>query len=279
MKNLIIYTGIALVVLTNIDNTSFDAKKEGKTSQESRKEMVVAKGFKTELSNSKKLLTPNNATALNSRTLFLSNFPKLTENKTIGREEPIEVLSINKLNKTADELIAEDNAITENNISNETQALDFDAINGNTIGYEVFEQVNSSKTEKTADQLIAEDNAITENNISNETQALDFDVINGNKMGYEVAEQENGSETEKTADQLIAEDNLITENNISNETQALDFNIINGNEKVEFVNTFKIEKTADQLIAEDNAITENNISNETQALDFRIINKISKLRN
>ena len=56
--------------------------------------------------------------------------------------------------------------------------MDFDVINGNTIGYEIVEFVNYSKTEKTADQLIAEDNAITENNISNETQALDFDVIN-----------------------------------------------------------------------------------------------------
>ncbi|HAH56368.1 MAG TPA: hypothetical protein DCM02_14070, partial [Flavobacterium sp.] len=80
--------------------------------------------------------------------------------------------------KTADELIAEDNAITENNISNETQALDFDVINSISEGEEVVEFVNICKTEKTADELIAEDNAITENNISNETQALDFDVIN-----------------------------------------------------------------------------------------------------
>ena len=55
MKNLIIYSGIALVALTNIDNTSFDAKKEVETSKESRKEIIVAKGFNTEFSNSKKL--------------------------------------------------------------------------------------------------------------------------------------------------------------------------------------------------------------------------------
>jgi hypothetical protein len=178
MKNLIIYSGIALVVCVKIYNTSFDTKKEVETSKETRKEMLVAKGFKTEFSNSKKLLTSNNATAFRARTLFLRNFPKLTENKTIGGEEPIEVLSTNKMNKTADELIAEDNLITDNNISNETQALDFDIINGNTIGYEVVEPVKIPKTEKKADQLIAEDNAITENNISNETQALDFRLIN-----------------------------------------------------------------------------------------------------
>ena len=43
MKNLIIYTGIALVVLTNIDNTSFDAKKEGKTSQEIAEILFIGK--------------------------------------------------------------------------------------------------------------------------------------------------------------------------------------------------------------------------------------------
>ena len=129
MKNLIIYSGIALVVLTNIFNTSFDTKKEVKTSKETRKVVLVAKGFKTEFSNSKKLSTSKNATALNSRTLFLRNFSKITRSKTIGGDEPIEVLSTNKINKTADELIAEDNAITENNISNETQALDFRIIN------------------------------------------------------------------------------------------------------------------------------------------------------
>ena len=227
MKNLIIYSGIALVVLTNIDSTSFVAKKEVETSKESRKEIVIAKGFKTEFSSSKNISTFNKATAFHSKTFYLRNFSKITTSKTIGGEEPIEVISINKMNKTADELIAEDNAITENNLSNETQALDFDIINSNTIVQEVVEQVNISKTEKTADERIAEDNAITENNLSNETQVLDFDIINSNTIVQEVVEPVNTSKIEKTADELIAEDNAITENNISNETQSLDFRIIN----------------------------------------------------
>ena len=177
MKNLIIYSGIALVVLANIFNITL-FKNEIETSQESRKESKVAQDLKTEFSNSKKLATSNNESEFKSRTLFLRNFPTATVNTTIRGEEPVVVISINKRNKTADELIAEDNLITENDISNETQALDFDIINGNTNGDEVIEFVNYSKIEKTADQLIAEDNLITENNISNETQALDFDVIN-----------------------------------------------------------------------------------------------------
>ncbi|TRX16356.1 hypothetical protein [Flavobacterium franklandianum] len=107
----------------------------------------------------------------------MRNFSKTTESKIIGGEEPIEGVSVNKINKTANELIAEDNLITENNISNETQVLDFNIINSALLDLEIVEFVNTSKTEITADQLIAEDNAITENNISNDTQALDFEII------------------------------------------------------------------------------------------------------
>lgn len=94
--------------------------------------------------------------------------------------EEIDSIKINKIEKTADELIAEDNAITGNNISNETQVLDFTVINRNSIPEEVVESVNANKMERTTEELIAEDNAITGSNLSNETQALDFNVINSN---------------------------------------------------------------------------------------------------
>jgi hypothetical protein len=232
MKNLIIYSGIALVVLANSNNTSFDVKREVGVSQDSKKEMVVNKGSKTVVankysSNSKKVASMKEATAFKSKTLFLRNFPKTTGNKTMGGEEPIEVVSTNKMNKTADELIAEDNLITENTISNETQALDFNVINSISEGDEIVAPVTIPKKEKTADQLIAEDNAISGNTISNETQVLDFNLINSISVGDEIVEPVNISKREKTADQLIAEDNAITGNTISNETQALDFELIN----------------------------------------------------
>ncbi len=50
-------------------------------------------------------------------------------NKTTEGVEVIEPIVIYRTAKTADELIAEDNLITENNISNETQTLDFEIIN------------------------------------------------------------------------------------------------------------------------------------------------------
>lgn len=94
--------------------------------------------------------------------------------------EAIDSVKTNKIEKTTDELIAEDNAITGNNVTNETQALDFTFINSNSIVDEVVESVNVNKMEKTTEELIAQDNAITGSYISNETQVLDFNIINSN---------------------------------------------------------------------------------------------------
>ena len=89
MKNLIIYSGIALVVLTNIKNTSFETKKEVVTSPKNSKEVLETKGFNTEFSNSKSLSAFNNPTEFKSKTLFLRNFSKIVLSKTIVGEEPI----------------------------------------------------------------------------------------------------------------------------------------------------------------------------------------------
>ncbi len=101
-------------------------------------------------------------------------------NKNLIVYEVIESVNPNIFSKSIDELIAEDNAITESNMSNETQSLDFNLINNNSYIFEVIDTVNTIKIEKTADQLIAEDNAITEKNISNDTLVLDFNIINRN---------------------------------------------------------------------------------------------------
>ena len=264
MKNSIIYLGIALVGFASVSNAIFDTKNEVKAS---------------------KVKTLENTTNVQWTSLLLvdMHYEKTNATKPVFIMDTVitgdfKIAAANEANeKTADQLIAEDNAITENTISNETQALDFNVIYTNSIVDETIESVTANKIDKTADQLIAEDNAITENTISNETQALDFNVINANSIVYETIESVTANKIEETADQLIAEDNAITENTISNETQVLDFNVINANsivyETIESVTANKIEKTADQLIAEDNAITENTISNETFELDFNIINK------
>ncbi len=178
MKNLIICSGIAIVLVASSANTSFVAKKNVETSKELRKENIVSKNYKSEFSNSKMLSTANNAATFKSKTLFLRNFPKTKMNMTIGEEESIGVITANKINKTADQLIAEDNAITENSLSNETQALDFDFINSITVNNEVVEPLPKSKAEKTANELIAQDNLITDSNLSNKTEPLDFELIN-----------------------------------------------------------------------------------------------------
>lgn len=196
MKNSLLCIGIALVSLTNVCNAANGVGIKGNS--------VVQK------------------TSLTSTWTLASN----NYNYSLTEYEVIESGCTNKIEKTIDELIAEDNAITENTISNETQVLDFEIINKSDV-FEVIENVKTNTIEKSADQFIAEDNAITENNISNEIQALDFNVINGNSINEEIIETPPSPKIEKTADQLIAEDNLITENNISNEIIVLDFEIIN----------------------------------------------------
>lgn len=196
MKNSVLFIGIALVTLTNVSNAS-----NGVTIK----------------SNA----TTHKTSSISTRTLDNNNYYLSRTN-----DEVIESVKSNTIEKSADQRIAEDNAITENNISNETQVLDFNIINKADV-FEVIESVNSNSIEKSADQRIAEDNAITENTISNEIEALDFSIINRISTGDEIIETPKLPKIEKTADQLIAEDNLITENNISNETIALDFEIIN----------------------------------------------------
>ena len=46
--------------------------------------------------------------------------------------EAIDSVKTSKVEKTSEELIAEDNAITGNDFSNETRALDFNLINSNS---------------------------------------------------------------------------------------------------------------------------------------------------
>jgi hypothetical protein len=134
--------------------------------------------------------TATNVTSFIHNSLAQINISNVSTNmdhnnadKNAISDELIEPVRISKMKKTADQLIAEDNAVTENTISNETQPLNFDLINKNLISDEVIEPVSVSKMKKTADQLIAEDNAITENTIFNETQPLNFDLINKNVIG------------------------------------------------------------------------------------------------
>ena len=196
MKNSVVAIGIALVSLTNVCNAS------NLVSMKSNY-LVEIKISKTEI------------------------FPESScRNSNLLVNECIESVIENRIEKSADQLIAQDNAITENNISNEIQFLDFEIINKSDV-FEGIESVKVNTLEKSAEQLIVEDNAITENNISNDTQALDFTILNRSSTTDEIIETPTSPKIEKTADKLIARDNLITENYISNEIITLDFQIIN----------------------------------------------------
>jgi len=180
MKNLIIYTGLALVVLTNLDNKSVDYMSGVVASQESKKEVAATNSVKAIISTTGQIILTKEVKQIgyskkHSSSRHFSNLDLVKSNYVL---EPVEIVSTQNVAKTADQLIAEDNAITGNCISNETLALDYNLINSISEADEQVELVSIPKEEKSAEQLIAEDNEITGNNISNETQALDFDVIN-----------------------------------------------------------------------------------------------------
>lgn len=155
MKNSIVYIGIALLFIGNIGNAANIVDKQNNSHNAG---IWAEKSLST-----------------GTQTFKFYNI-----NRDSIEIEVIESVNKTKIEKSTDELFAEDNEITENNISNEMQALDFEIINGNSIGVEVVESVYLHKIEKTPEEHIAEDNAITENNLSNETQALDFKIINYN---------------------------------------------------------------------------------------------------
>jgi hypothetical protein len=226
MKHLIIYSGIALALLINSNDISFDIKKKGKISQKSRREIIDANRIKTEFPNSNKLFAPEVGIELKSVKSIKGNFIKSKSPKLVHGDEPVASVSINKIDKTTDQLIAEDNAITENNISNETNLLDFDLIDVFYLDHEIVALSNLNIRGKTEEQIFAEDNAITEQNISNKIQPLDYNFINSIALNTEFMESLPRTTSEKTANELIAEDNLITNSNLSNETEPLNFELI-----------------------------------------------------
>ncbi|WP_310377689.1 hypothetical protein [Flavobacterium sp.] len=231
MKKSIIYLGIALVVFASVSNVTFNTIKEVKVLK-MKSIKNISNLQRTSLKTEEATFEKTNAfqPVFNCETNVKEDFKMASVYVVNENNETIESVPTIKIEKNANQLIAEDNAITENTISNETQALDYNIINNSSYAYEIIESISTSKIEKTADQLIAEDNAITGNTISNEAQALDFNIINNNSYAYEVVESVPTIKIEKTADQLIDADNAITENTISNETYELDFTLINKNQ-------------------------------------------------
>ncbi len=245
MKSSIFNLAVALVVITNVSDGSFHTRKGTKVSQDE-----VVEASQNDIPTA--LLT--DIYSLEQEKFPMKNVSNVLKHKTAVVTHLTQPSMNNNLNDFAmvggipsmsiEEVIAQDNAITENQFSNEVQALNFVAIE-NALPYD---------NGKTIEEVITEDNAITENHFSNDTQALDFVTIE-NALPYE---------NEKSIEEIMAEDNAITENQFSNEAQI--FNLV----VIENVLPYNNEKTIEEVIAEDNAITENQSSNETQVLDFHL---------
>ena len=245
MKSSIFNLTVALVVLTNVSDGSFHTRKGTNVSQDevvkvSQNDIPTALLTDIYSLEQEKFPMKDVSNVLKQRTAVSTHLDKPVIGDNLNDFAMVERMP----SMSIEEVIAQDNAITENQFSNETQALNFVAIE-NALPYE---------NEKTIEEVITEDNAITENQFSNDTQALDFVTIE-NALPYE---------NEKSIEEIMAEDNAITENQFPNEAHT--FNLV----VIENVLPYNNEKSIDEVIAEDNAITENQSSNEAQVLDFHL---------
>lgn len=234
MKTSIIYSGIILALFVNFGTTSFGIKNDDKAYRLiSNKEVTNNKSeisvSDTVPSKQKKRGTVKPSTALNAQKLLSIKFEKPIANVIAERNELIEITFSFPMQKKIEYLIREDNAITENNLSNEIQPLDFELIYNDLTENEIIESVAPAGIEKANEDVFAEDNAITDNNLSNQIQPLDFELINSNSFENEIIESVFKTPIEETIEEVIAQDNAITENNFSNETLPLDFEKINRN--------------------------------------------------
>ncbi|MGH2664444.1 hypothetical protein [Flavobacterium sp.] len=216
MKSLVFNLTVAMVVLTNVSEGPYGVKREVKAfKNESPVSLLNNIHFfeeenfpNTTVSNQ---LKPGNSTAFH----YMKN--EVSGQLTSMRIEAAEGMFSNRAEKTVEEVITEDNAITENNVSNQTQALDFVAI----------ENSLPALVAKTTDETIAEDNEMIENNVTNETQALDFNLIYDKPSFDVVIDNVAFDKSGRTMEEIIREDIQITEYKISDDTQALNLIAVN----------------------------------------------------
>lgn len=261
MKNLIFNFAIVMIIFANFSDGSYRTKKQVKTSKNHVTEVskndshmaLLSEIYSFEQENFPLVAVSNlkyKATAsVDNNVKKSKKAMRLTPITLEVIETP--VYPVNE--KTIEEVIAENNAIIESNLSNDAHSLDFVAI----------ETAFSRGDERTIEEVIAEDNAITENSLSNETHSLDIQVIENVVPNL----------TGKTIEEIIAVDNAVIESNVSTIAEPLDFNLIYESSSLKFkidnVAFDQSEKTIEEVIAEDNAITENHFSNETIVLNSK----------
>jgi Ni,Fe-hydrogenase III component G len=195
MKNSIIYLGITLMAFTNVITASNVRQSFNMNDVSSTTNKTVS----VETAHAKDVfIVASNGNQLSQEIAFP------VEDTTILN---LEAVLFNTAEKTMEEIIAEDNKITETTISNEVYFL--------SIG-------------KTMEEIIAEDNSITESTISNEVHFLQIRKTVEEVIAEDdkITESSNSNEVyilqiEKTMEDVIAEDNKITESTISNEVQSL----------------------------------------------------------
>ncbi len=219
MKNLVFNFAIALVVFAYFTNTTHHSKKESKATQN---ELVQVSKNNSQMVSTGMNFFEQEKSAIgisyeskNKATVFvnsIANNSKKVSSTSVKREEvvaknqaldftAIENLTYKGNEKSIDEVISEDNAIIESNLTNEVQSLDI----------VVIKNVVPSLIGKTMDEVIAEDHAIIENNVSNIEQPLNADLLY-HSAAYLKIDNVAFDATGRSIDEIIAEDNAIIGN-------------------------------------------------------------------
>lgn len=163
MKTLITFV-LALVALTNNANAEITLAKEVNADYLTEA-AVKAEQFENlfvEQVSDKRKLVPVEDSVLNPETVIISNS-----------------------NRTIEEVIAEDNKITESTLTNDGMIFFFEkttaeiiADDNKIIDSNITAEVSTLYIEKSVEEVITDDNAIIEGHVPNGVQDLDFEKIN-----------------------------------------------------------------------------------------------------
>ncbi|TGD58828.1 hypothetical protein [Flavobacterium humi] len=207
MKNLALNLAIALVIIAYVGGASFGSKEGKKASGDTPDTVQSVLKSKNNETLSSDFKMPDSSTAPKNL-LYTTGIPSIRIERVVPLKNKKSKIYFSevaendlpaRIQTTIEEIIAQDNAVTGNNLSEETPAVNvsIDAVAFNPSG-------------KTIEEIIAQDNAVTENNLSEETQAVNvsIDAVAFNPSG-------------KTIEEIIAQDNAVTENHFSEEISDL----------------------------------------------------------
>jgi hypothetical protein len=188
MKNSIIYLGILLVAFTN--NSSASNAFRMTSADVNVNQQSITLSSKILSCEQNKFTLVEDTTVLNPETVIAANFTRtieeiIAENNQIIENKVTNDATLLYTEKTIEETIAENNQIIESTVDKVISFVYLDksieeiiAENNQIIESKPMVEVEPLYLPKTIGEVIAEDNKIIESKVSNDTQPLDFEKIN-----------------------------------------------------------------------------------------------------